>query len=122
MSQARYIPRRGDFIWMDFNPRTGHEQAGRRPALVLSMTEYNRQVGLAVVCPIISEAKGYPWEVPIPLGGFLTCVVLSDQIENVDWLKRSAAFISTGPAELLTEVLEKAIALVRPDEADDGQT
>ena len=119
MSQARYVPRRGDFIWLDFNPQTGHEQAGRRPALVLSTTDYNRQVGLAVVCPITSEAKGYPWEVPIPLGEFLTGVVLSDQIKNVDWRMRSAEFISTGPSNLLTEVLEKSIALIDPEEEDD---
>jgi len=85
MIQARYVPRRGDFIWLDFNPQKGHEQAGRRPALVLSMTDYNRQVGLAVVCPITSAAKGYPWEVMIPQGEFVVGVVLSDQIKNVDW-------------------------------------
>ena len=119
MSQARYIPRRGDFIWLDFSPQKGHEQAGRRPALVLSMTDYNRQVGLAVVCPITSEAKGYPWEVAIPLGESVSGVVLSDQIKNVDWRRRSVEFISTGPAELLRDVLDKALALIDPDEEAD---
>ena len=118
MTQVRYVPRRGDFIWVDFSPQTGHEQAGRRPALVLSTTDYNRQVGLAIVCPITSTAKGYPWEVAIPAGEFVVGVVLSDQLKNVDWQGRNAEFISTATAQLLEDVIEKAFALLDPQEED----
>ena len=118
MSQTRYVPRRGDFIWLDFNPQKGSEQAGRRPAVVLSTTEYNRQVGLAIVCSIMSATKGYPWEVTIPLGEFVAGVVLSDQIKNVDWRGRNAEFISTAAPELLEDVIQKAFALIDPEDDD----
>jgi mRNA interferase MazF len=78
VSKHKYIPRRGDVIRLDFHPQKGHEQAGRRPTLVLSPTEYNRTVGLGVVCPITNQQKGYPWEVPIPDNPFVSGTVLSD--------------------------------------------
>lgn len=111
-----YVPRRGDIIRLDFNPQTGHEQAGRRPALVLSPDEYNRTVGLVVVCPITSQVKDYPWEVEIPKNPEVFGVVLADQIKNLDWRQRRAEFLCVPPSELLDEVVEKSFALLSPDE------
>lgn len=116
MNKARYVPARGDVLWLDFNPQKGHEQAGRRPALVLSPTEYNRTVGLAVVCPISNQKKGYPWEVNIPDSPLVSGVVLADQVKSLDWRQRNAAFICTPPAELLEDVLEKTFALLSPED------
>jgi len=118
VSKTRYVPRRGDVIRLDFNPQSGHEQAGRRPALVLSPTEYNRKLGLAVVCPITNQAKGYPWEVEIPDNPFLSGAVLADQMKNLDWRQRRAEFVCTPDADLLEEVVEKAIALLSPEDDD----
>ena len=118
MSKTKYVPRRGDVIRLDFNPQSGHEQAGRRPALVLSPTEYNRKLGLAVVCPITNQAKGYPWEVEIPDNAFVSGAVLADQMKNLDWRQRQAEFVCTPDADLLEEVVEKAIALLSPEDDD----
>ena len=118
MSKRNYVPARGDVIRLDFNPQKGHEQAGRRPALVLSPTEYNRTVGLAVVCPITNQKKGYPWEVDIPHNPFVTGVVLADQIKSLDWRQRRADFMCTPEFELLEDVLERAFALLSPDEEE----
>src|SRR5947208_646720 len=101
MSKKTYVPRRGDVIRLDFHPQRGHEQAGRRPALVLSPTEYNRTVGLAVVCPITGEKKGYPWEVEIPDNPFVSGVVLADQVKSLAWRERLAEFICTPDDPLL---------------------
>jgi mRNA interferase MazF len=102
-------------IRVDFNPQKGHEQAGRRPALVLSPTEYNRTVGLVVVCPITSQKKGYPWEVEIVDDPHVSGVVLADQLKNLDWRGRKAEFVCTPAEELLDEVIEKALALLSPE-------
>jgi mRNA interferase MazF len=118
MSRRKYAPRRGDVIRIDCSPQRGHEQAERRPAIVLSPTEYNRTVGLAVVCPITNQVKGFPWEVLIPPGEHVTGVVLADQMKSLDWQSRQAEFICTPPESLLADVVEKAIALIRPDEDD----
>jgi mRNA interferase MazF len=103
VSKKKYVPRRGDVIRIDFNPQRGHEQAGRRPALVLSPTDYNRTVGLALVCPITSEKKGYPWEVDILDNPFVSGVVLSDQVKSLDWRERHADFLCVSDDELLQE-------------------
>jgi mRNA interferase MazF len=116
VTRNKYIPRRGDVVWLDFNPQTGHEQAGRRPALVLSPAEYNRTVGLAVVCPITNQQKGYPWEVAIPDNPSVSGTVLADQLKSLDWRKRRAEFVCAADDELLEEVIEKAFALVGSDE------
>ena len=116
MSKRKYVPRRGDVIKLDFDPHKGHEQAGRRPALVLSPTDYNRTVGLVVVCPITNEKKGYPWEVEIPDNPFVSGVVLSDQLKSLDWRARHAEFVCTPEAAILVDVVEKAIALLSPEE------
>ena len=102
-----YIPERGDTVWLDFNPQAGHEQAGRRPALVLSPSLYNRRSGFALFCPMTNQAKGYPFEVTIPKGEKVTGVVLVNQIKSLDWRSRRAAFISSLPDEVVEEVLEK---------------
>jgi mRNA interferase MazF len=107
-----YVPQRGDVIRLDFQPQTGHEQSGRRPALVLSPTEYNRKVGLVVVCPITGQKKDYPWEVEIPSNPDVYGVVLADQIKNLDWKQRHAEYICTAGADLLDDVIEKGFALL----------
>jgi mRNA interferase MazF len=117
VSKRRYVPRRGDVIRVDFNPQRGHEQAGRRPAVVLSPTEYNRTVGLVVVCPITNEVKGYPWEVPIPDNPFISGVVLADQVKNLAWRERNAEFLCTPEADLVEEVVAKVV-LLRPEEEE----
>lgn len=100
-----YVPQRGDIIWTNFTPQAGREQAGRRPALVLSPVSYNRQVGLALVCPITTRAKGYRGEVMIPEGLAVTGVVLADQIKSIDWQARGAEFACQMPLEVIVQVV-----------------
>ena len=94
------VPRRGEVVWIDMSPQAGREQMGRRPALVLSPAAYNGASGLAVVCPIASRVKGYPFEVRIPDGLPVHGVVLADQIKSLDWRERSteAASVRTDAA------------------------
>lgn len=106
------VPCRGDIVWVSMSPRLGHEQAGRRPALVLSPESYNAKVGLAILCPITGHVKGYPFEVAIPEGLQVAGVVLSDQIRSVDWREREAEFICPAPTDVTHEVLQKIGALV----------
>ncbi len=107
-----YSPERGDLVWLTFNPQAGHEQAGRRPALVLSPAAYNGKVGLAVFCPITSQVKGYPFEVILPEGLPVKGVILTDQIKNLDWRVRQAEKICSLPVEVFLEVLEKLAVLL----------
>jgi mRNA interferase MazF len=109
-----YVPSRGDVVWLEFNPRAGHEQAGRRPALVVSPAEYNGRVGLALLCPITSRQKGYPFEVPLPPGLATTGVVLADQVKSLDWRVRRASLACTVPGEVLDETVAKLSALLDP--------
>ena len=102
-----YFPERGDIVWLQFNPQAGHEQAGKRPALVLSPKEYNQKTGLALFCPITSEVKGYPFEVRLPEGLPVEGVILADQIKNLDWISRSAQFAFKIPLEIMLEVILK---------------
>lgn len=118
--RKNYVPKRGDVIRLDFNPQTGREQAGRRPALVLAPDEHNRKVGLVVVCPITSQKKDYPFEVEIPSNPLVHGVVLADQVKNLDWRDRHAEFLCTLGGDLLEEVIEKAFALLSPDDTDDA--
>jgi mRNA interferase MazF len=108
----RYIPQRGDVVWLTFNPQAGHEQAGRRPALVLSPSSYNAKVGLAVFCPVTSQVKGYPFEVTLPPGSKLAGVVLADQVKILDWRIRRAEFICKVPQETMKEVSGKLATLI----------
>jgi mRNA interferase MazF len=107
-----YTPDRGDAIWITLNPQAGHEQAGRRPALVLSPAAYNHKAGLVVACPITSQVKGYPFEVAIPAGLMISGVVLSDQVKSLDWKARQAEWICSLPALTVGEVLQKLNTLL----------
>jgi|SRR5438270_10628449 len=97
---SRYVPEAGDVIWIDLNPTMGHEQAGRRPALVLSPAYYNDKTSLAVACPMSTKVKGYPFEVPMPDGA----VILSDQLKSIDWRFRKAKFKEKAPREIVERV------------------
>ena len=112
MKPSAYVPDRGDVIWISLNPQAGHEQAGRRPALVLSPAAYNGRVGLALLCPITNQAKGYPFEVRIPPGLAVTGVVLADQVKSLDWRARQADFLITLPEAVATEALQKLQTLL----------
>ena len=110
----RYVPERGDLVWLEFSPHSGHEQAGRRPAAVLSPKTYNGKVGLSLSCPVTSQRKGYPFEVAVPDGLPVAGVILADQIKCLDWRARKAAFIASLPAATVDELLAKACALLSP--------
>ncbi|MBI4729736.1 MAG: endoribonuclease MazF [Acidobacteria bacterium] len=112
---AEYTPDRGDVVWLRFDPQAGHEQGGRRPALVISPKSYNRKVGLALFCPITSNIKGYPFEVEIPKGSKATGAVLSDQIKSLDWRVRSATRLCSAPAGVIDDVTARILALVDPE-------
>jgi len=107
-----YVPERGDAVWINFNPQAGHEQAGRRPAIVLSPRSYNGKVGLCLLCPITNQVKGYPFEVLITAGLSVTGVVLSDQAKSLDWRVRNAEFITDLPKAVINEVLKKLKSLL----------
>jgi mRNA interferase MazF len=108
-----YVPRRGDVVWIALIPQSGHEQSGRRPAVVLSPEAYNFRVGLALFCPVTSQVKGYPWEVRIPEGFAASGVVLADQVRSLDWRTRTAALICTLPEPIVMEILGKLGTLLR---------
>lgn len=105
-------PDRGDLVWVSLNPQAGHEQAGRRPALVVSPAEYNRRVGLALMCPITSKSKGYPFEVSLPENLKISGVVLSDQVKSLDWRAREAQIAGVAPESITAEVMGKLNALL----------
>jgi len=107
VSSKPYVPRRGDVIWITLNPQAGHEQTGRRPAVVLSPEVYNSKVGLAILCPVTNQTKGYPFEVLIPRGLSITGAILADQVKNLDWRARSAELICSLPRRTVDEVLQK---------------
>jgi len=112
MVEKQYIPDRGDIVWLEFNPQSGHEQKGRRPAIVLSPYEYNLKVGLALFCPITSQVKGYPFEVSLPERFSINGVIISDQIKSLDWKVRNAEFIAKAPKNILEETINKLITLL----------
>jgi mRNA interferase MazF len=108
----RYIPDRGDLVWINFSPQQGHEQAGRRPAIVISPERYNERLKLALLCPITSRVKGYPFEVQLPEDVEVQGVVLCDQIKSLDWQARKIKFIETLSSTTLEEILSKAMTLL----------
>ena len=112
VNPRKYIPQRGDVIWITLNPQAGHEQSGRRPAIVLSPQSYNRKVGLAIVCPITNQVKGYPFEALLPAGLPVTGAVLSDQVKSLDWNTRKAELICSLPDETIAEILQKLVTLL----------
>jgi mRNA interferase MazF len=107
-----YVPRRGDAVWLQFNPQVGSEQAGRRPAVVISPEAYNGRVGLMICCPITNQQKGYPFEVALPDGVDVTGVILSDQVKSLDWRARQADFITALPDDVVEDVLAKLRTLL----------
>lgn len=112
---SAYVPDRGDIVRLRFDQRVGHEQAGRRPALVISPKAYNRTVGLALFCPIASHVKGYPFEVVLPKGSRAAGAVLCDQIKSLDWRVRQVRRLGPAPAAVMQEATAKLLALVDPD-------
>jgi mRNA interferase MazF len=114
---AGYVPERGDVVWLAFNPQAGHEQAGTRPALVISPAAYNRRVGLALFCPLTTQVKGYPFEVVLPPGLRAQGAILSDQIKSLDWRVRKAKLLCRVPRQVLDDTLARVLALIDPERA-----
>jgi mRNA interferase MazF len=110
--KSAYCPNSGDLIWLDFDPTRGHEQRGRRPALVLSPRSYNERAGLCIACPVTSQVKGYPFEVLLPSQCAVTGVVLSDQMRALSWTERDAQLADPAPRDTVDDVREKIAALI----------
>jgi mRNA interferase MazF len=106
-------PERGDVIRISINPQAGHEQAGRGPVLVLSLSSYNRKVGLVIICPITNQVKGYPFEVELPKGLDVAGAVLSDQVKSFDWNRRKAEQVCKVPQSIVLQVLKKLNTLIQ---------
>ena len=113
MVSPRYIPDTGHVIKIDLDPSTGHEQSGRRAAIVLSSAAYNGKTNLAVVVPVTNQVKGYPFEVRLSGNMKTTGVALADAIRNLDWQARRAKYVETVPADILKAIQERLIALLR---------
>ena len=105
--KREWAPDAGDLVWLTFTPQAGREQAGRRPAVVLSPKQYNRRSGLALVCPITTHVKGYPFEVALPPLLPLSGVILADHLKSVDWRARRAERASRVPTQVLQDVLDR---------------
>jgi mRNA interferase MazF len=112
VSPGRYIPDRGDIVWIALNPQAGHEQAGRRPALVLTPRDYNSKTKLAIFSPITSQVKGYPFEIDLPKGLPMSGVILSDQVKSLDWQARNVELITNAPDKTISSVMDKLGALL----------
>jgi mRNA interferase MazF len=108
-----YVPAKGDFVWLTFDPQSGHEQKGRRTAVVISNTLFNRKTGMAFVCPITSKDRGYPFHVPIPDGLKVHGVIMADQIKSVDYRSRKATHIAQAPEDLVEEILSIIEAIIQ---------
>ena len=104
--KKRYVPKRGDIVWIDLDPSRGHEQKGKRPAIVLSPENYNRAAGLSLMCPITSHQKGYPFEIVLKVGT-VSGVILTDQLRSLDWKERHAEKAGQASAATISEVLKK---------------
>lgn len=112
MRAGAYVPDRGDLVWINFSPQKGREQAGRRPGLVISRKAYNRKVGLALVCPVTSRVKGYPFEVALPEGGAATGVALCDQLRSLDWRVRRFSRIGRVTAAVVEDASARILPLI----------
>ena len=110
------MPKKGDIVFIQFNPQAGREQAGRRPALIVSSSKYNSKIGMAMFCPITSRSKGYPFEVSLPENMKISGAILSDHLKSFDWRKRKVSFMEKVPKSTLDEVLEKLVRLIGLDE------
>jgi mRNA interferase MazF len=106
-----YIPDKSDVVWLEFDPQSGHEQKGKRPAVVISPKDYNDKAGLAIFCPITSKEKGYPFEVNIK-SKKISGVILSDQIKSLDWKVRKAEFIMKASDSIMDDVMNKLKLLI----------
>ena len=113
MSKRSYVPHRGDIVWLQFNPQAGHEQAGHRPALVLSPASYNRPSGLMLYCPMTSQRKGYPFEVVIAADTDRESAVLADQVKSLDWKVSKTVKKGTASIDVIVETLSKHLQHVR---------
>jgi len=109
---ATYVPRKGDYIAVSFDPRSGHEQRGRRPALVVSNDLFNERTGMAVVCPITKTRREFPFHVAVPDGGPVTGFVMVEQVKSIDFRARDAKRIDTAPAAVLDEALALLDAVI----------
>ena len=109
----RYVPKKGDFITLSFDPQAGHEQKGRRPALVLSNDLFNRHTGLAIVCPITNTDRKFPFHLAVPPGSSLTGFVMVEQVKSIDYAMRGAKFVRRAPAEFVDDVLDLIDACIR---------
>ncbi len=114
VNPKNYIPQCGDVVWISLNPQAGHEQAGHRPAVVISPRIYNSKTGLAILCPITNQVKGYPFEVLLPTGLPVAGTIISDQVKSLDWRARNAEFICTLPEKTMSEILQKLGTLLLP--------
>lgn len=110
---SNYVPHRGDIVWINSSPQAGHEQIGKRPALVISPLIYNKKVGLIVCCPITSQIKGYPFEVLIPENNKIRGVILADQVKSLDYNSRKVQFIFKLSIQTTDEVLSKLMTLLK---------
>ena len=113
VAPGSFVPDRGDVVWLTLQPQAGREQAGRRPVLVLSPASYNGKTGLMLLCPITNQAKGYPFEVALPVGLPTTGVVLADQLKSLDWRARQAEKIGRVPAATVAAVLARVQLLLQ---------
>lgn len=111
-----YVPSKGDIVWLDFDPQLGREQSGLRPALIVSPASYNKKVGLALICPITSQEKGYPFEVKIPKSLKISGVILSDHVKSLDWKARNSKFIDKIPKDIMEDVTAKIYSLLEEDD------
>jgi len=112
MVKKNYSPERGDIVWLNFDPQSGHEQKGKRPAVVISPKEYNEKVGLGLFCPVTSKVKNYPFEVKIT-NEKIDGVILTDQIKSLDWKTRDIEFITKIPPEKIDEIIGKISVLLK---------
>ena len=103
---AKYVPQKGDFIALSFDPQSGHEQKGRRPALVVSNYLFNKHTGLAIVCPITNTNRNIPFHLSVPTSSSLTGFVMVDQVKSIDYKARKAKFIEKAADELVEDALE----------------
>lgn len=102
---SRYVPQRGDFVVLTFDPQSGHEQKGRRPALVISNYLFNEHTGLAIVCPITNRHRNIPFHIPVPDQSSLTGYIMVEQVKSIDFASRRLKFIEKAPQETLIDVL-----------------
>jgi mRNA interferase MazF len=112
MVKSAFVPDAGDFVWLTFDPQAGREQAGRRPALVLSPKAYNAKSGLALACPVTNHVKGYPFEVAVPAERGATGVILADHLKSIDWKARQAERLGRCTSEVMDEVRAKLAPLL----------